>query len=235
MTRRPVAAAMRGFSLIELLVAVAVGLVLTLAVSGVLVRGEGRNRASLAVGDIDQGGAYAAAILDGVLRSAGSGFASRAPETYGCRINARRGGNALLLARAGLAVDAWDLSAVAIAQLAAAAAREGLAVATQVRDVVAEPPPPACYDAITVGYFLDRRIAPAIVTALQPGGLLFYQTFGPERVGDRGPRNPAYRLETGELLRLFAQLRVHLYREDGVAGDPARGLRGEVQFIGARI
>lgn len=146
-----------------------------------------------------------------------------------------RGGNALLLARAGLAVDAWDLSAVAIGQLAAAAAREGLAVATQVRDVVAEPPPPACYDAITVGYFLDRRIAPAIVTALQPGGLLFYQTFGPERAGDRGPRNPAYRLETGELLRLFAQLRVHLYREDGVAGDPARGLRGEVQFIGARI
>ncbi len=146
-----------------------------------------------------------------------------------------RGGNALLLARAGLAVDAWDLSAVAIGQLAAAAAREGLAVATQVRDVVAEPPPPACYDAITVGYFLDRRIAPAIVTALQPGGLLFYQTFGPERVGDRGPRNPVYRLETGELLRLFAQLRVHLYREDGVAGDPARGLRGEVQFIGARI
>lgn len=146
-----------------------------------------------------------------------------------------RGGNALLLARAGLAVDAWDLSAVAIGQLAAAAARERLAVATQVRDVVAEPPPPACYDAITVGYFLDRRIAPAIVTALQPGGLLFYQTFGPERVGDRGPRNPAYRLETGELLRLFAQLRVHLYREDGVAGDPARGLRGEVQFIGARI
>lgn len=146
-----------------------------------------------------------------------------------------RGGNALLLARAGLAVDAWDLSAVAIAQLDAVAAREGLAIATQARDVVAEPPPPACYDAITVGYFLDRRIAPAIAEALRPGGLLFYQTFGPERVGDRGPRNPAYRLETGELLRLFAQLRVHLYREDGMLGDAARGLRGEVQFIGARL
>lgn len=146
-----------------------------------------------------------------------------------------RGGNALLLARAGLAVDAWDLSAVAVGQLDAAAAREGLAIATQVRDVAAEPPPPACYDAITVGYFLERRITPAIAAALRPGGLLFYQTFGPERVGDRGPRNPAYRLETGELLRLFAQLRVHLYREDGMAGDPARGLRGEVQFIGARI
>jgi type IV pilus assembly protein PilW len=95
-TRRLTAARARGFSLIELLVAVAVGLVLTLAVSGVLVRGEGRNRASLAVGDIDQGGAYAVSILDGVLRSAGSGFASRAPETFGCRLNARRGGNALL-------------------------------------------------------------------------------------------------------------------------------------------
>ncbi len=100
-----------------------------------------------------------------------------------------RGGNALLLARAGLAVDAWDLSAVAIVQLDAVAAREGLAVVTQVRDVVAEPPPAACYDAITVGYFLDRRIAPAIAQALRPGVLLFYQTFGPERVGDRGPRN----------------------------------------------
>ncbi len=145
-----------------------------------------------------------------------------------------RGGTALLLARCGLTVDAWDLSAVALGQLEAAAARDGLTIASRVRDVVAEPPPPACYDAITVGYFLDRRLTPAIMAALRPGGLLFYQTFGPERVGDRGPRNPAYRLATGELLHLFAPLRVHLYREDGVPGDRARGLRGEVQFIGAR-
>lgn len=146
-----------------------------------------------------------------------------------------RGGNALLLARRGLNVDAWDVSAVALDQLDAAAARQGLAIATRVRDVVAEPPPPACYDAITVGYFLDRRLAPALVAALRPGGLLFYQTFGPGRAGDRGPRNPAYRLETGELLRLFAPLRLRLYREDGVLGDTAHGLRGEVQFIGERV
>jgi type IV pilus assembly protein PilW len=85
-----------GFSIVELLVAVAIGLVLTVAVSSVLVGGEGRNRASVAVNDINQGGAYAAYLLDSVVRSAGSGFASRAPETYGCRINARRSGADLL-------------------------------------------------------------------------------------------------------------------------------------------
>lgn len=145
-----------------------------------------------------------------------------------------RGGNALFLARLGLSVDAWDLSAVAIEQVGEFAREQRLDVSATVRDVVAEPPSSVNYDVITVSYFLERALAPVLMAALRPGGLLFYQTFGPERVAGRGPRNPAYRLEQGELLRMFAALTPCLYREEGGFGNLEQGLRGEVMFIGAR-
>ncbi|MBK6470676.1 MAG: PilW family protein [Betaproteobacteria bacterium] len=85
-----------GFSIVELLVAVAVGLVLVLAVTGVLLRNEGRSRNTLAVNDVNQSGAFVAYLLDSAVRSAGSGFANRWAETYGCRLNASRGGSAIL-------------------------------------------------------------------------------------------------------------------------------------------
>ncbi len=145
-----------------------------------------------------------------------------------------RGGNALLLAQHGLHVDAWDLSPVAIDQLQAMANQQRLDVHADVRDVLAQPPAALGYDVIMVSYFLERALAPVITAALRPDGLLFYQTFGPERVDDRGPRNPAYRLEAGEMLQMFAGLRPCLYREDGSSGDLQQGLRGEVMFIGMR-
>lgn len=145
-----------------------------------------------------------------------------------------RGGNALLLAQQGLHVDAWDLSSVAITQLQASVSQQQLDIVAAVRDVVAQPPTAMGYDVIVVSYFLERALAPALMAALRPGGLLFYQTFGPERIDDRGPRNPAYRLEAGELLRLFAGLMPCFYRDESRFGDLQLGLRGEVMFIGAR-
>jgi type IV pilus assembly protein PilW len=85
-----------GFSLVELMVAVAIGLVLMLAVTRVLMRNEGRNRDTLAVNDVNQSGAYAAFLLDNVVRSAGSGFANRWQQVLGCRLNASRGGAEVL-------------------------------------------------------------------------------------------------------------------------------------------
>lgn len=86
----------RGFSLVELLVSMAIGLILTLAVSGVLLRNEGHSRGTMAVNDINQAGAYVASLLDLEVRSAGSGFANGWARTYGCRINASRSGATLL-------------------------------------------------------------------------------------------------------------------------------------------
>lgn len=77
-----------GFSIIELLVAVAIGLVVSLAMFGVLSASEGRKRTSVSMNDANQSGAYAAYTLDRVLRSAGTGFSQGWAKVGGCRLNA---------------------------------------------------------------------------------------------------------------------------------------------------
>jgi len=85
-----------GLSLIELLVAMAIGLVVTLAVTSVLIRSESSKRSSTSVNDINQSGAYAAYVLDRVVRSAGSGFSQNWDTTYGCLLNVSNGGTTVL-------------------------------------------------------------------------------------------------------------------------------------------
>ncbi|WP_455380527.1 class I SAM-dependent methyltransferase, partial [Acidihalobacter prosperus] len=110
------------------------------------------------------------------------------------------GANALLMARRGLKVYAWDQSVTAISALDRAAQMERLDLAAEVRDVVLNPPPPETFDVIVVSRFLDRSIAPFLIEALRPEGLLLYQTFGKALVcPGQGPKQNIYRLETGEL------------------------------------
>ena len=144
------------------------------------------------------------------------------------------GGNARLLAGRGLETVAWDRSATAIGKLDAWARAESVPMSVEVRDVVADPPAPATFDVIVVSRFLERSIAPALVDALRPGGLLYYQTFTRSGVTGRGPRDPRFRLAEGELLSLFASLQVLVYREEGAHGDTRRGLRDEAQLVARR-
>jgi len=81
----------RGFSLVELMVAIAVGMVLTLAVFGVLAMAEGRKRVTTGLNDLEQSGNLALYQLDQWVRSAGSGFAGTAvvdKSAYGCLLRA---------------------------------------------------------------------------------------------------------------------------------------------------
>ncbi|MDX5333253.1 MAG: class I SAM-dependent methyltransferase [Gammaproteobacteria bacterium] len=144
------------------------------------------------------------------------------------------GANARLLAGRGLRTHAWDRSSTAIDRLSALAHAQGLPIQARVRDVVAEPPPAGTFDVIVVAHFLERALFPALAAALRPGGLLFYQTWTREAVSGRGPANPAYRLESGELLRAFAGLRVLAYREEGRVGDAASGLRDQAWLVAMR-
>ncbi len=141
------------------------------------------------------------------------------------------GESALLLARQGLHVAAWDLSRVAIERLQQEAGSRDLQIESRVRDVCKEPPEPASFDVILVSHFLDRDLAPALTEALLPGGLLFYQTFIREAVSDCGPSNPAFRLAANELLRLFSTLEVRFYREEGRVGDLQQGTRDIAQLV----
>jgi tellurite methyltransferase len=123
------------------------------------------------------------------------------------------GGNAIYLAKHGLEVHAWDISPVAIDRLSASAQQQGLAIHTQIRDCLAQPPTPDSFDVIIVSRFLERALCPAITTALRPGGLLFYQTYTQAKQGRDGPNNPHFLLAKGELLALFRELEVVAYQE----------------------
>jgi type IV pilus assembly protein PilW len=90
-----------GFSLIELLVAVVIGMALVLAVTGMLVRNETGRRSLTASNDTSQNTAFVAYTLDRSLRSAGSGFSQAWRTAYGCRLLAARGGVQVVHAGAG--------------------------------------------------------------------------------------------------------------------------------------
>ncbi len=141
------------------------------------------------------------------------------------------GANALLLAKQGLEVVAWDISDVAIAVLRETAQRLALNIAAEVRDVESHPPLAKTFDVIVVSYFLDREIIPALIQALRPGGLVYYQTFTRQRLSGSGPRGAAFRLADQELLHLFSRLQLVFYREEGCIGDVRKGLRDEAMLI----
>jgi len=80
-------------TMIELLVAMAIGVIVTLAVSQLLYTTENFKRSTTSTNDADQTGAYAVHALDRALRSAGSGIAQSAASSsqagvLGCRLNA---------------------------------------------------------------------------------------------------------------------------------------------------
>ena len=77
----------RGLSLIELLVAMAIGLIVTLAITTVLINSQGLQRTNTALNDVSQTGAFASLALDRATRSAGSGFNQFKP-AFGCVLNA---------------------------------------------------------------------------------------------------------------------------------------------------
>jgi 2-polyprenyl-3-methyl-5-hydroxy-6-metoxy-1,4-benzoquinol methylase len=144
------------------------------------------------------------------------------------------GGNALLLAESGLAVDAWDISTVALQSLQNQAAARRLHIETRQCTIPPTILPTDLYDVIVISRFLDRVLCNAIMAALKTGGLLFYQTFTRDKLDRQGPSNPDFLLASNELLRLFAPLTLTFYQEYARIGDLQRGDRNEARFIGQK-
>lgn len=141
------------------------------------------------------------------------------------------GGNALMLAEKGLMVHAWDISPIAIAKLDALAESKGLEIHTEVRDVISLPPAPNSVDVLVVSLFLSRELCPALAAAVKPGGVLLYQTYCAEKVSAGGPSNPDYLLEDNELLRLFPNMKLRVYREESLLGQRDFGMRNQAWII----
>lgn len=142
-----------------------------------------------------------------------------------------QGGNALLLGEAGLEVDAWDVSPVAIKQLQSNAGLKSLTVNAQVRDVVVSPPEKNSLDILVVSFFLDRALCSILSAALRPRGLLFYQTYCQQKTQPKGPNNPEFLLADNELLSLFSEMKLRVYREEALLGDHQLGWRNQALFV----
>jgi tellurite methyltransferase len=156
--------------------------------------------------------------------------------TTGCALDVASGpgGNAVLLARLGFNVTAYDFSCVAIDKLNAYARYHALPLCAQCRDVEKDPPAPKSFDVVVIAYFLDRQLTETLIAALRPGGLLFYQTFIRDYVNAVRPGSPAFRLKTNELLILFSPLKILFYREEGSVGDTPCGFRNEALLVGQK-
>ena len=144
------------------------------------------------------------------------------------------GANALFLARHGMTVTGWDISIVAIDKLSRYATQQDLNINASLEKIDADSFTECSFDVIVVSRFLDRTLSDAIIEALKPEGLLFYQTFTREKMMQNPPNNPDYLLTENELLTLFSPLRVIFYRENALIGEPLRGLRNETQFVGQK-
>lgn len=144
------------------------------------------------------------------------------------------GSNALFLAKCGLQVDAWDISPVGLHNLQKAAIAQGLHIATHQCHIGVETLKPQTYDVIVICRFLDRTLCNAIMAALKPGGLLFYQTFTSNKLDQLGPSNPDYLLADNELLTLFSPLNLVFYQEYAKLGDVRFGNRNEACYIGQK-
>ncbi len=127
------------------------------------------------------------------------------------------GRNTWPVAALGRRVVGVDREAAALAGLATEACRRSLRVSAVRADLESGRALaflPGVFAAVLVFRFLFRPLAPALVAALRPGGLLIYETFTIyQRDLAQGPRNPAFLLAPGELPTLFPQLQVLRHEE----------------------
>jgi type IV pilus assembly protein PilW len=85
-----------GFTLVELLVAVSIGMAMVLAITLMLIRSEAGRRAITSINDVSSGGAYLSFVMDRSIRSAGSGYAQAWNTAAGCQLAVARSGTQVL-------------------------------------------------------------------------------------------------------------------------------------------
>jgi tellurite methyltransferase len=129
------------------------------------------------------------------------------------------GRNALFLARRGFRVDAIDFAYAGLSRLAVAARREGVAVRPIVADLENYLLPAARYAVVVNTRYLQRSLFESIRNAVEPGGLVIFETFLRAALYGGHLRNPAFLLESGELARRFDGFEVVSYEEGPVDGS----------------
>jgi len=127
------------------------------------------------------------------------------------------GRHALFFAGLGHAVDAVDRDPAAIAALAGVAGVAALCADIQDGPW---PYPGRTYAAIVVTNYLHRPLFPHLLSALEPGAVLIYETFGTGNEVYGRPGNPEFLLRPRELLELAGEDLHVLAYENGYVEQP---------------
>jgi tellurite methyltransferase len=132
------------------------------------------------------------------------------------------GRNALFLASKGYAVDAVDISAVALERGRADAERLGFSIRWLCADLdgdLDDALPPGPYDLIVWVRYVNPALLPRLARRLAPGGHVLCEQHLVTTTEVAGPRTAAFRLRAGELRNQAADLGIVDYRE-GLVVDP---------------
>jgi tellurite methyltransferase len=157
-------------------------------------------------------------------------FSPEDPEGRIIDLACGEGHNGLFLAMKGCRVILADRSEESLQRARKLAAGVGVQVAFWRVDLEEEGVNPLegrTYDGILVFRYLHRPLLPSIKKALNPGGILIYETYTIEQAQYGKPRNPKHLLEPGELRRWFGDWEVLHYHE-GILPDPTRAMAGIV-------
>jgi SAM-dependent methyltransferase len=160
----------------------------------------------------------------------------RLPKGRALDLGCGAGRNALYLAQHGYQVDALDISPVGLGRARQRAEEEGVVVAFVQQDLEDVELATDQYDLIVVIRYLNRVLIPRLADALKPGGVLLTEhhlVFDPARSdqAEVGPKNPAFRMQPGELARLTDALTTDFYHE-GLITDPDGRAVALAQFVG---
>jgi SAM-dependent methyltransferase len=134
------------------------------------------------------------------------------------------GRNALFLAERGHRVVAADVAREALQQLRR---RSRTVEAVQV-DLDHPSFRISSFDNVVCINFLDRRLFPAMLRWLRPGGVLLVDTFLVDQREVGHPRNPAFLLDHNELLERLREARVLRYREGAVTDGAGTSYRAGI-------
>ena len=156
------------------------------------------------------------------LRRSLARFADRIPHGRAADLASGSGRDAVWLALRGFDVEAWDRAPEALARARELAERFGVRVTTVECDLERDWPPlhEARYALLTCFRFLDRALPARMARALQPGGVLIYETFriGQEQFGK--PKRGQFLLRPGELAAAFQGLELLHTEEPSPEGGP---------------
>ena len=125
-----------------------------------------------------------------------------------------RGGNAIFLAQSGYAVDAIDISDIALSSLQAYADQRELNIRCIVADLDHFTLPTALYDLVVVFYFFSEPLLLYIKDALKLDGLLFYATYNKRHTSVQPGFNPEYLVGPEALGRYFSNFEILIDEPD---------------------